>query len=77
MELTLRIAGFVPGVALRMGRFNVEFSWPFARVGPWSLWVERTGHRPENGKWFEVWQEDATTTHLFGFGRRVLICREG
>lgn len=73
MELTLRLTGLVPGFGFRLGGFLMEFDWPFLRLGKWSLWLERTGHRPEGGKWFEVWREDAGTVHVFGLGRRLVV----
>lgn len=75
MELTISVSSFMPALAFRLGALRFEFAWPFVRLGKWSLWVERTGHKPEGGKWFEVWREDARNTHVFGFGRRLIVCR--
>lgn len=67
MHLTLAVKGF-----------SLEFQWPFVQVGRWSFWLERTGHKPEGGKLWEVWRDeaDAGSVHVFALGRRLEICRE-
>lgn len=75
MELVLSVRGFMPGLSFRLGRFECEVDWPFVKVGKRSVWVEKTGHRPAKG-WVEVWHADTNNTHVFAFGRRLVVSRE-